>query len=90
MFSYLGHGSSTQQAPKRAFRIMATRTDQNGVYKLANVVPGEYNLIALDTVEAGAMEDEEYVKQFLPKVKKVKVENSDPLKLDLVLVVPET
>jgi hypothetical protein len=61
--------------PRLPFRQRATRTDQNGAYRLANVPPGEYFLVALDSVEPGALEDDEFVKTFRAKMKKVKVES---------------
>ncbi|MBI4902989.1 MAG: carboxypeptidase regulatory-like domain-containing protein [Acidobacteria bacterium] len=75
--------------PRRPFRIKSTRTDQNGIYKLPNVAPGEYLIVALDSVEAGALEDEEYLKPILSKLKKLKVENTEPLKADLPVLFVE-
>jgi hypothetical protein len=77
--------------PKRPFRYRIARTDQNGVYRLPNLARGEYLLIALDSVEAGALEDEEFFKPLKPKARRVKVEEGGAQNFDLTLArVPES
>jgi hypothetical protein len=72
--------------PRKAFRHRATRTDQNGAYRLLNLPAGEYNLIAFDSVDAGSLEDEEVTKPFHSKMQKVKVsaEGSQSVKLNVI------
>lgn len=74
--------------PRRPFRTKGAWTDQNGVYKLSNVAPGEYLIVALDTIEPGALEDDEFIKPFQQKLEKVKIENTQPKKIDLPLIIP--
>jgi len=62
------------------------RTDQNGTFKLANLPPGDYYLVALDTVESGSLEDEEFVKPLLSKMKKVKVDDRGSQALELTVL----
>ncbi|WP_321475091.1 carboxypeptidase-like regulatory domain-containing protein [uncultured Paludibaculum sp.] len=72
--------------PKKAFRVKMTRTDQNGLFKLPNVAPGEYLVLSLDQLEAGALEDEEFLKPLLSKAKKVTVRESGPQNLELQVI----
>ncbi|MGJ5817552.1 carboxypeptidase regulatory-like domain-containing protein [Paludibaculum fermentans] len=72
--------------PKRAFRMRVTRTDQNGAFKLPSVAPGEYAILSLDQLEAGALEDEEFLKPLLSKAKKVTVRESGPQNLELRVI----
>jgi len=71
--------------PRRAFRFRLTRGDQNGMFKLGNLPPGEYRLVALDKIEAGSLEDEEFLKPLLSKMKKVKVEERGTQSQDLIV-----
>jgi len=61
--------------PRRPFRIKATRTDQSGAFKFMGVAPGEYWLVALETVEPGSLQDDEFLKPMRTKLKKVQVED---------------
>jgi len=74
--------------PRKPFRHRATRTDQTGAYRLLNLPAGEYHLIALDSVEAGALEDEEFVKPLLSKMQKVKVAEEGSQSVKLIIVSP--
>ncbi|GEM_PF-2469830 len=77
--------------PRRAFRQRATRSDQNGGFKLQNVPPGDYYLAALDSVQPGALEDEDVVKPLLSKMKKVRVQDDSNQNFELtVLPQPES
>jgi hypothetical protein len=62
--------------PRRPFRLRVTRTDQSGAFKLANLPPGEYWLAAFDSVEPGALEDDEFLKPLRSQLKKVKVDEA--------------
>ena len=61
--------------PRKAFRVRSVRADQNGTFKLGNVPPGDYEVVALDRIENGAWEDDEYLKPVHSKMTKVKVED---------------
>jgi hypothetical protein len=74
--------------PRRPFRLKMTRTDQNGNYKLSNLPPGDYYLVALESVEAGALEDDEFLKPVRSKLKKVKVEDTGSQGVDLTVLPP--
>ncbi|HET8548547.1 MAG TPA: carboxypeptidase regulatory-like domain-containing protein, partial [Bryobacteraceae bacterium] len=60
--------------PRRPYRMRTARTDQNGVFKLPTLPPGDYYLVALDSVDPGSLEDDEVIKPILSKMKTVKVE----------------
>jgi hypothetical protein len=60
--------------PRRAYRMRTARSDQNGVFKLPTLPPGEFYLVALDSVDPGSLEDDEVIKPILSKMKAVKVE----------------
>lgn len=62
--------------PQKPFRMKAAGADQAGVYRLANVAPGEYDLVALENLELGALEDEEYLKPLRSKLTRIKVDGS--------------
>lgn len=72
--------------PRRAFRSKATRTDQNGLFKLPSVAPGEYVVLSVDPLENGALEDEEFLKPLLSHATKVTVRESGPQNLELKLL----
>jgi len=44
-------------------RIQAARADQNGVYRIAALPPGEYLLVAVDDVEQGEWFDPAYLEE---------------------------
>ncbi len=76
-------------SPRRSFRQRIVRTDQSGVFKLSNLPPGDYMMVALDKIEPGALDDEEYIKPIRSKLKKVTVEEGTAQNIDLpVLPVP--
>lgn len=72
--------------PRKAFRVKMTRTDQNGLFKIPNVAPGEYLIVSLDQLEAGALEDEEFLKPLLSKARKITVRESGPQNLELRVI----
>lgn len=87
-----GAGVALVPEPRRPFRIKYARTDQNGVFKIGNVAPGEYLAVSLDTFESGgnALESEEHLKPLLPKMKKIKVQDGGSQSVELtVQPVPE-
>lgn len=72
--------------PRKPFRLRMTRTDQSGAYKVPSVAPGEYSLIALESVEAGALDDDEFLGPFRSKMTKVKVEEGASQTINLSLL----
>jgi protocatechuate 3,4-dioxygenase beta subunit len=72
--------------PMRAFRNRGTRTDANGAFQLKNLAPGDYRIIAFDAVDVTALENEEFVKPFVSKMKPVKTEDGGSQTLDLSVV----
>jgi hypothetical protein len=72
--------------PRRPYRQKLTVTDQNGAFRLPNVAPGEYLLVALEGLEPGALDDEENLKPLLSKMTKVRVEGGPVGGLDLTVL----
>ena len=75
-------------SPRRAFYLRAGRADQNGSFKVSNVPPGEYLVCALARLEAGALEDDEFLKPIRSKMTRIKVEDSAQ-NVSLKLLSPE-
>jgi hypothetical protein len=71
--------------PMRHFRLRTSRTDQSGAFRLRNAPPGDYRVIAFDTIDGGALENEEFLKPFVSKMKPIKVEDGSQT-LDLTIV----
>jgi hypothetical protein len=69
--------------PRRPFRQRLGRADQNGTFRLQNVPPGEYLLLAFDQLENGVLEDEEFLKPLISKAKRVKVQDDAGQAFDL-------
>lgn len=59
---------------KNVSRNKVARVDEKGVFRAQGTAPGEYWVYAVDEVDAGALEDDDYVKPFLSKATSVKVE----------------
>ncbi len=78
-----GAGVALIPDPRRPFRLKLTRTDQSGMFKVPNVAPGEYLAVSLEAVDGGALEDEEYLKPLLAKMKKIKVQDGSNQTLEL-------
>lgn len=72
--------------PMRAFRIRLSRTDQNGVFRMPGTPPGDYRAIAFDSIDAAGLENEEFVKPFASKWKRIKVDDGGSQSLDLTVV----
>ncbi len=78
--------------PRRPYRMKFARTDQNGVFKIGGVAPGDYLAISIEPLLDGgnALEDEDYLKPLLSKMKKVKVQDGSSPSVELtVLPAPE-
>lgn len=82
-----GVGVALIPEPRKPFRMKFARTDQNGVFKIANVAPGEYVAISLEAFDSGggALENEEYLKPLLPKSKKIKVLDAGSQQVELTV-----
>jgi hypothetical protein len=74
--------------PRKPFRLKMTRTDQSGAYKLPTLAPGEYLLLALEHLEMGALEDDEFLNPIRSKLKRLKVEEGSSQNINLT-VLPE-
>ncbi|MDZ4798446.1 MAG: carboxypeptidase-like regulatory domain-containing protein [Bryobacteraceae bacterium] len=72
--------------PMRAFLMRISRTDQSGAFRMRNAPPGDYRVIAFDSIDIGALENEEFLKPFVSKMKAVKVEDGGSQTLDLTIV----
>jgi len=62
--------------PRRAYRSKVTSSDKAGQFRFPNVAPGEYLLVSVEGMEPGAVEDEEFLKPYLSKARKVKLEGA--------------
>ncbi len=72
--------------PRRPFRLRVGRTDQNGSFRITAVPPGEYQLLALDSVEQGSLEDDEFLKPLRSKMKKVRVDEGGAQSFQLAVL----
>jgi hypothetical protein len=72
--------------PRRQFRLRAARTDQNGMFRFANVPPGDYQILALDSVEPGSLQDDEFLKPLRSKMKKVRVDEGGSQSFQLTVL----
>jgi protocatechuate 3,4-dioxygenase beta subunit len=64
--------------------IQAGRTDQNGVYRMRALPPGEYLLLVTDNVEQGEWFDPSYLEQVRGAATRVAVNDGDQKTQDLV------
>lgn len=64
--------------------IQAGRTDQNGVYRMRALPPGEYLLLVTDNVEQGAWFDPSYLEQVRGAATRVTVNDGDQKTQDLI------
>jgi hypothetical protein len=56
--------------------IRSLRTDQNGSFKLANLAPGDYRVIAWEQVEPGMANDPDFRSKFESKATAVKLQEN--------------
>ena len=68
--------------------VRAVRPDQQGRYRIPNVLPGEYLAAALDYVEEGIWNDPEYLESVRRFAQRVNVAGSGTHTLSLSLVTP--
>jgi protocatechuate 3,4-dioxygenase beta subunit len=64
--------------------IQAGRTDQNGVYRMRALPPGEYLLLVTDNVEQGEWFDPSYLEQVRQTAMRVMVNEGDQKTQDLI------
>jgi len=64
-------------------RIQAVRTDQNGVYHLRSLPPGDYLILATDDVEQGEWFDPSYLEQVRPSSTPVSISEGEKKTQDL-------
>ncbi|HTM24247.1 MAG TPA: carboxypeptidase-like regulatory domain-containing protein [Vicinamibacterales bacterium] len=64
-------------------QIQAVRTDQTGAYRLRNLPPGEYLMVATDDVEQGEWFDPAYLEQARAKATRVRLNEGEKKTQDL-------
>jgi hypothetical protein len=70
-----------------ARRIRMTRVDQNGVYRVRALPPGEpYLALAIDYLDQGEFQDPEFLERMRPRAAAVTVNDGENRNLDLTLV----
>jgi uncharacterized protein (DUF2141 family) len=76
---------STDQQHWRAQsrRIQAARTDQSGTFRLRNLPPGDYLVIASDDVEQGEWFDPAFLEQARAGAKQISISEGEKTTLDL-------
>jgi hypothetical protein len=76
---------STDQAHWRAQsrRIQAVRTDQSGAYRIRNLPPGDYFVIATDDVEQGEWFDPAFLESARAAARRLSLSEGDRKAQDL-------
>jgi hypothetical protein len=64
----------------------AERSDQNGQFDLRGLAPGRYKLFSWDSVEEGAWQDSDFLKEFETKGESVEVQDADLKRTELKLL----
>jgi hypothetical protein len=64
-------------------QIQAVRTDQSGAYRLVNLPPGDYLIVAADDVEQGEWFDPAYLEQARAKATRVRITEGEKKAQDL-------
>jgi protocatechuate 3,4-dioxygenase beta subunit len=65
--------------------VSGTRPDQEGRFRIRNMPPGTYNIIAVDYVEAGAWGDPELLERLKARARRVTLSEGGTERLDLKL-----
>jgi protocatechuate 3,4-dioxygenase beta subunit len=65
--------------------VTGTRPDQEGRFRVRNMPPGSYNIIAVDYVEAGSWGDPELLERLKARARRVTLADGGSEKLDLKL-----
>jgi protocatechuate 3,4-dioxygenase beta subunit len=65
--------------------VTGTRPDQEGRFRVRNMPPGSYNIIAVDYVEAGSWGDPELLERLKAQAKRITLSEGGSEKLDLKL-----
>jgi hypothetical protein len=66
--------------------VNGTRPDQEGRFRVRNLPPGSYNIVAVDYIEAGAWGDPELLDRLKSRAKRVTLSEGGSEKVDLKLV----
>jgi protocatechuate 3,4-dioxygenase beta subunit len=66
--------------------VTGMRPDQEGRFRVRNIPPGTYNIVAVDYVESGAWGDPELLDRLKPRAKRLTLGEGGTEKLDLKLV----
>jgi len=64
-------------------RIVAVRTDQTGAFRMRNIPPGDYWLIAVDDVEQGEWFDPAFLEKVRPNATKISISEGEKKAQDL-------
>ena len=65
--------------------VTGTRPDQEGRFRVRNMPPGSYNIIAVDYIEAGSWGDPELLERLKTRAKRITLAEGGSEKLDLKL-----
>jgi hypothetical protein len=68
--------------------VRSGRADQEGLFKLIGLPPGEYLAVALDSIEEGAESDPEFLNQFRSSGVRLRLSEGVPQSLTLKLITP--
>ncbi|HUK32844.1 MAG TPA: carboxypeptidase-like regulatory domain-containing protein, partial [Vicinamibacterales bacterium] len=63
------------------------RPDQDGKYKLVNLPPGDYYVVALDYAEPGAQSDPEFLDRLRERASEFSINEAETKSLDVKLIV---
>jgi Carboxypeptidase regulatory-like domain len=66
--------------------VNGTRPDQEGRFRVRNLPPGSYNIVAVDYIEAGAWGDPELLDRLKSRAKRITLSEGGAEKVDLKLV----
>ena len=58
--------------------VKAARPDQQGLFRIKGLPPGEYSVVALDYVEEGACNEPEYLEPLRARAKTVTLTTNEP------------
>jgi protocatechuate 3,4-dioxygenase beta subunit len=71
---------------KTSFYYRSDRTDQNGTYQLRGIVPGAYRLYAWSRVGPTAFLDDDFMKQWRDRGRRVQIDRGGRHSLDVTVL----